>query len=138
MFEKITIIGDGAMASVCAMMLCDKGLDVTMWGYDAEQLARIAGKRENVKFLPGHKLPDSLKFEAADEKAMVDAELLVSAVPCQFTRSIWQRLKEYTPDGLPIVSVTKGIEMIRCSAPRRYFPMYSGMGINTPLFPDRR
>ena len=110
MFEKITIIGDGAMASVCAMMLCDKGLDVTMWGYDAEQLARIAGKRENVKFLPGHKLPDSLKFEAADEKAMVDAELLVSAVPCQFTRSIWQRLKEYTPDGLPIVSVTKGIE----------------------------
>lgn len=110
MFSRITVIGDGAMGSVCAMMLCEKGLDVTMWGHDAAQLAQIAAKRENTLFLPGHKLPDSLKFQSDDSKAMTDAQLIVSAVPCQFMRSIWRRLKEHTPEGASIVSVTKGIE----------------------------
>jgi glycerol-3-phosphate dehydrogenase (NAD(P)+) len=53
MFEKIAIIGDGGMGSICAMLLCEKGFSVSMWGYDAEQLARIEAKRENVRFLPG-------------------------------------------------------------------------------------
>lgn len=41
MFKQITIIGDGAMGSVCAAILCENGLDVTMWGHDAAQLAAI-------------------------------------------------------------------------------------------------
>jgi glycerol-3-phosphate dehydrogenase (NAD(P)+) len=110
MFERITIIGDGAMGSVCATLLCAKGLSVGMWGYDAGQLAEIEAARENVRFLPGYKLPAELSFESADDKAMAGAELLVSAVPCQFMRSIWERLKKYVPAEAAIVSVTKGIE----------------------------
>jgi glycerol-3-phosphate dehydrogenase (NAD(P)+) len=110
MFSKIAIIGDGGMGSACAMMLCAKGLDVTLWGYDAAQLAQIAACRENVKFLPGYKLPASLKFEYRDDKAMVGAQLLISAVPCQFMRRVWRRLKDHVPAGAPIVSVAKGIE----------------------------
>ena len=41
---------------------------------------------------------------------MAGADLIVSAVPCQFMRRIWDRLKDYVPDGVPIVSVAKGIE----------------------------
>jgi len=110
MFEKIAIIGDGGMGSICAMLLCEKGFSVSMWGYDAEQLAQIEAKRENVRFLPGHKLPEELLFEARDDKAMAGAQLLVSAVPCQFMRGVWQRLKRYVPRPVPIVSVAKGIE----------------------------
>jgi len=110
MFSNITIIGDGGMGSVCAMLLCHKGLHVTMWGYDAQQLKEIASHRENKKFLPGYKLPPVLVFEPDDEKAMAGASLLVSAVPCQFTRRVWQRLKEHVPNEIPIVSITKGIE----------------------------
>ena len=110
MFERITIIGDGAMGSVCAMMLCEKSLHVTMWGYDAKYLAVVESKRENVKFMPGHKLPDNLFFESDDRFAMKDAELIVSAVPCQFVRGIFERLKPHVPAGVPIVSVSKGIE----------------------------
>lgn len=110
MFEKITIIGDGGMASVCAMLLCENALDVTMWGYDRAQLDKIEQDRENVKFLPGHKLPASLKFESDDSKAMKNAGLIVSAVPCQFVRGVFQRLKPNAPPNVPIVSVTKGFE----------------------------
>jgi glycerol-3-phosphate dehydrogenase (NAD(P)+) len=111
MFKKIAIIGDGAMGTVCAMLLCEKKLDVLMWGHDAKQLQEMAAKRENVKFLPGHPFPESLKFDSDDAKAMVGAELLVSAVPCQFTRGVWTRLKDNVPLNVPIVSVTKGVEI---------------------------
>ncbi|MBN1127194.1 MAG: NAD(P)-dependent glycerol-3-phosphate dehydrogenase [Sedimentisphaerales bacterium] len=110
MFEKITIIGDGAMGTVCSMLLCAKGFQVTLWGYDVDQLAEIAIKRENVRFLPGYALPDELYFEAGDDKAVKNADLIISAVPCQFMRVVWNRLRKHTPRSIPIVSVAKGIE----------------------------
>jgi glycerol-3-phosphate dehydrogenase len=81
-----------------------------MWGYDRRQLEQIEKGRENKKFLPGYKLPGQLVFETDDERIMAGADLIVSAVPCQFMRGVWKRLKDYVPQGVPIVSVAKGIE----------------------------
>jgi glycerol-3-phosphate dehydrogenase (NAD(P)+) len=110
MFKKATIIGDGAMGSVCTMLLCENNIATTLWGYDAAQLAEIAAKGENVRFLPGYPLPKQVVYQADDARAMAGAELVVSAVPCQFMRGIWTRLKPHLPSGVPIVSTTKGIE----------------------------
>jgi glycerol-3-phosphate dehydrogenase (NAD(P)+) len=108
--KNISIIGDGAMGSVCAILLCEKGFAVRMWGYDARQLAEFEKKRENFKFLPGYKLPQALVFEPRDSEIFKNTELIISAVPCQYMRSVWQRLKDYVNVSVPIVSVTKGIE----------------------------
>jgi glycerol-3-phosphate dehydrogenase (NAD(P)+) len=108
--QNITIIGDGGMGSVLSMLLCDKGIATRMWGYDPAQLAEIESRRENFRFLPGHKLPRELVFEPRDDQAMRDAELIVCAVPCQYVRGVWTRLKSHVPAGVPIVSVAKGIE----------------------------
>jgi glycerol-3-phosphate dehydrogenase (NAD(P)+) len=100
MFENISIIGDGAMGTVLAMLLCEKRdsiKSVRMWGYDSGQLKQIEKAGENKKFFPGYKLPERLVFEADDERIMAGADLIVSAVPCQFMRGIWKRLKDYVP-----------------------------------------
>ncbi|MHC5082925.1 MAG: NAD(P)H-dependent glycerol-3-phosphate dehydrogenase [Planctomycetota bacterium] len=110
MFKKITVIGNGGMGTVSAMLLCENGLDTTLWGHNAEELAKIAKAKENVIFLPGYPLPETLKYQADDAKALADADLLVSAVPCQFDRSVWARLKSHVPASVPVVSVTKGVE----------------------------
>ena len=109
-YRRIAIIGDGGMATVMAMLLCEKGIATRMWGYERQQLAEIEENRENKKFLPGYKLPDSLVYESDDERIMADSDLIVSAVPCQFMRGIWERLGSYVPEDVPIVSVTKGVE----------------------------
>ena len=114
-YEKISIIGDGGMATVLAMLLSEKfeippKAKVRMWGYDRQQVAQIAKNRENKKFLPGYKLPKALTFELDDRRIMAGVDLIVSAVPCQFMRSVWNRLKSYVPEDVPIVSVAKGIE----------------------------
>jgi glycerol-3-phosphate dehydrogenase (NAD(P)+) len=127
MFKNISIIGDGGMGTVLAMLLCEKktadsgkrladtkeklnAIRVRMWGYDRKQLKEIEQNRENKKFLSGYKLPEELVFEADDERIMDGVDLIISAVPCQFMRRIWNRLKNYVPENVPIVSVAKGIE----------------------------
>ena len=62
MFKNVSIIGDGAMATVLAILLADKRIPVRMWGYDERQLKRIAKARENTIFLPGYKIPDAVVF----------------------------------------------------------------------------
>jgi glycerol-3-phosphate dehydrogenase (NAD(P)+) len=109
-YQNVTIVGDGGMGSVLSILLCEKGIATRMWGYDAGQLAQIERERENVKFLPGYKLPESLAFEPRDDRAMAGADLIVSAIPCQFMRSLWKRLKNHVPADVPVVSVAKGIE----------------------------
>ncbi len=84
--------------------------EIKMWGYDREQLGQIEKDRENKKFLPGYKLPEALVFEPDDERIMAGADLIISAVPCQYMRGVWGRLKDYVPKNVPIVSVAKGIE----------------------------
>jgi glycerol-3-phosphate dehydrogenase (NAD(P)+) len=110
MFKNVAIIGDGGMGTVLGMLLCDKGVAARIWGYDREQLAQIEAHRQNKKFLPGYTLPETLVFEPDDGRIMMGADLVVSAVPCQFMRRIWSRLKDHVPEDVPIVSVAKGIE----------------------------
>lgn len=110
MFKQVTIIGDGGMGTVCSMLLCENKVRTTLWGHDPAQLEKIAAARENIFFLPGFKLPESLQFVSDDVRALKDAQLLISAVPCQFVRPVWQRLKPNVPAGVPIMSVTKGVE----------------------------
>ena len=98
------------MGTVLGMLLVTKGIEARIWGYDRRQLEEIAKNRENRKFLPGYKLPKELKFEHDDKRAISGADLIVSAVPCQFMRSVWTRLRDYVPRDVPIVSVAKGIE----------------------------
>jgi glycerol-3-phosphate dehydrogenase (NAD(P)+) len=135
MFKNISIIGDGGMGTVLAMLLAEKNTpplkgeprasrpsrrgvspsalpmaDVRLWGYDSAQLQEMALALENKKFLPGHKLPRTIRFEPDDKAIMTEADLIISAVPCQFMRSVWTRLKKYTPKNTPVCSVAKGIE----------------------------
>jgi glycerol-3-phosphate dehydrogenase (NAD(P)+) len=109
-FRNISIIGDGAMATVMAILLCEKNMSVRMWGYDRRQLEQIESAGENIKFFAGYRLPKKLEFEPDDERIMAGADLIVSAVPCQFVRQVFERLKDYVPEGVPIVSTAKGIE----------------------------
>ena len=107
---RISVIGDGGMGTICAIMLAENGGDVTLWSAFAEQAKRIAAERENKQFLPDAKLPDNVRVTGDDAEALADADLAVSAVPTQFVRSVWQRLAQHVRAVLPICSVAKGIE----------------------------
>jgi len=108
--EHVAILGDGAMATVCSILLTTGGHGVTMWGAFEDSIERLLQNRENERFLPGVRVPPGVRLTANDAEAFNGATLVLSAVPTQFVRGVWKRLSGYLPAGLPIVSVAKGIE----------------------------
>ncbi|MCC5828647.1 MAG: NAD(P)-dependent glycerol-3-phosphate dehydrogenase [Phycisphaeraceae bacterium] len=111
MSEAITIIGDGSMATVCALLLESQGHRVTVWGPIPEHVETLIQTRENKRYLPGHRLPDSLVFTANTQRALENARLVINAIPTQYIRAVWLKIGESIPDQTPIVSVAKGIEI---------------------------
>jgi glycerol-3-phosphate dehydrogenase (NAD(P)+) len=110
MIEQVAMIGGGQMATVCSVMLADRGIHVRMWGPRREQIEALKSTRENRVYLPGLRIPDRVSFTTDPVAAFAGAELIVSAVPCQHMRGIWQKLAPQYPAGVPVASVAKGIE----------------------------
>jgi glycerol-3-phosphate dehydrogenase (NAD(P)+) len=110
MSERVTILGDGAMATVCSILLTTGKHDVTLWGAFEQSIEALLQDREQRKLLPGVKIPPQVRLTANDGECFEGATLILSAIPTQFTRSVWERLRAHVPAGVPIVSVAKGIE----------------------------
>src|SRR5438874_12157986 len=114
MSERVTILGDGAMATVCSILLTQGGHEVTMWGAFEESIERLVQDREQRRLLPGVRVPPNVRLTANDADAFTNTggpcTLVLSAVPTQFMRGVWERLRPHVPANVPIVSVAKGIE----------------------------
>ncbi len=110
MTQQITIVGDGSMATVCALLLESQGAAVTVWGAFAEHVAAVIQTRENRRYLPGYRIPQSVRLTADAAEALDQPDIILNAIPTQFIRRVWQRLAPQVPPGVPIASVAKGIE----------------------------
>src|SRR4051812_14347411 len=108
--EQVTILGDGAMATVCSILLTTGGHGVTMWGAIEESIDRLRQDREQHRLLPGARVPPTVRLTANDVDAFRGATLVLSAIPTQYMRPSWQRLAAHLPPGVPVVSVAKGVE----------------------------
>jgi glycerol-3-phosphate dehydrogenase (NAD(P)+) len=110
MCERITIVGDGAMGTVCSMLLASNGHKVRLWGAFPDAIAQLAATHANPRLLPGAKIPASVQFTADGAAAFEGTTLVISAVPTQYLRSVWTRLAPHCPAGTLIVSCSKGID----------------------------
>jgi len=110
MVEQVAVIGDGQMATVCSVMLADRGIHVRMWGSSRDHIEALKYTRENRRHLPGLKIPERVSFTTEPEAVFQGAEMIVSAVPCQYIREVWTKLAPHYPRDIPTTSVSKGIE----------------------------
>jgi len=82
-----------------------------MWGAFEESIERLIQTRENQRLLKGARIPASVRLTANDAGAFDGCTLIISAIPTQYMRSVWTRLRPRVPRDVPIVSVAKGIEI---------------------------
>lgn len=108
--KKITVIGDGGWGTTLAIILNQRGNDVTVWGVFPDYIETMKSKRENIKFLPGVKIPEAIALTSELDSAVRDSEILVLAAPSQHMREVAGRMKGLKLDGKLFVSVSKGIE----------------------------
>jgi glycerol-3-phosphate dehydrogenase (NAD(P)+) len=111
MSTKITILGSGAMATACSILLAEHAdQDVAIWARNPDHAAQITRDRENRRLLPGVKLPDKVVITADIEQALDDASYLVAAIPTQFLRASLNEIRSHLTRNRPVVSVIKGLE----------------------------
>lgn len=108
--KKITVIGNGGWGTTLAILLHKKGYEVTLWGADAAYVDYLKEKRENVKFLKDIPIPAEILLTADVSPKLMEAQLLLSATPTPYLRSVLTKFKHIFVNGIPIVSVSKGIE----------------------------
>ena len=125
--DKVCIIGSGNWGSAIATILgrnCDRlpfyETQVNMWVYEEmvtvnaqdepRKLTEIINEQhENVKYLPGVKLPENVVAVADLAEACKDATLLIFVLPHQFLPRLLPTIRESAHPSCRGVSLIKGI-----------------------------
>lgn len=107
---SIAVVGAGSWGTAMAALLAEHGHQVTVWALEPEVVEAINERNENHLFHPGVPLPPRLEA-SGDARATVDgADVVVMAVPTQFTRQTVERLAGSISPTTAVVSLSKGIE----------------------------
>ncbi len=108
---KITVIGGGAMATACAVLLAEhEGQDVSLWARNPQHAADMTQNRENRRLLPDVTIPDEIEITSDLERAVHDADFLVIAIPTKYLREALTPMAATLNSNRPVVSVVKGLE----------------------------
>lgn len=105
---NLTVIAAGAWGTALAIAFSARHR-VTLWTREDDVTQVLQVERENRRFLPGHRLPDSLTIGTDFNASVAGADLLVLATPLAGLRPTLRRLRDA---GLvrPLIWVCKGLE----------------------------
>lgn len=110
--SKIAIIGAGAWGTALSIVLGRRGShDVRLWAYEKEVCESIAARRINEPFLPGYSIPQRVIATNSFEQALADAGIVVSVMPSNHCRRVFQQMAPLLRPQMLFVSATKGVEI---------------------------
>jgi len=99
--SRIAIVGSGSWGTALALSLARRGdHSIALWSHSA-----AVGT-----YLPGFPIPPQVDQVTDLAVAVVGADIVISAVPSQHVRAIYQSMAPFLVPGQIIVSATKGIE----------------------------
>ncbi|HMN39943.1 MAG TPA: NAD(P)H-dependent glycerol-3-phosphate dehydrogenase [Phycisphaerales bacterium] len=121
---RVAILGIGQMGLVCAGVLAARlpgadrpgrggngaaVADVVMWGHSLDEAGALLQARRSER-LPQFVLPEAVRVSTDLKKTLAEADVIVSAVPVQFTREVWKKARGKCRADAGVLSVSKGIE----------------------------
>ncbi|KAL4089510.1 hypothetical protein QTP88_024534 [Uroleucon formosanum] len=121
--QKVCILGSGNWGSAIARIIGSNAarLDsfdscVNMWVYEemieGKKLTEIINiTHENVKYLPGKKLPENVVAVPDAAEAVKDADILVFVVPHQFIPKLCSSLEGFIKPSATALSLIKGFDV---------------------------
>lgn len=121
---KIAVVGSGNWGTTIAKILAENANarphlfqhEVKMWVFEEQINGKnltsiINNDHENIKYLPGVKLPSNLKAYPNIVDAAKDADLIVFNLPHQFLKNICKQLKGNIKPDARAISCLKGLEV---------------------------
>jgi glycerol-3-phosphate dehydrogenase (NAD(P)+) len=109
--SRVAVIGAGAWGTALAIVLGRRDShQVKLWANESEVVESVTNSRVNQRFLPGLTLPKSIEVTGALDIALEGAQVVVSVMPSQHCRSLFERMMPFLREEILFVSCTKGLE----------------------------
>jgi glycerol-3-phosphate dehydrogenase (NAD(P)+) len=109
--SEIAIIGAGAWGTALSIVLGRKESHrVRLWAHEKEVCEAISAHRVNEKFLPEQRIPACVEPCNDIAEALQGAAIVVSVMPSQHCRPLFERMRPHLSQEAIIVSATKGLE----------------------------
>lgn len=111
--EKIVIFGGGSFGTAMGVALARShpDLQVSLLLRDAYLCRDINEKHCNSRYLPEFQLPSNVTATTSAVEAIAGAQYAIHAVPVQHTRVFLESIKDLIDPAMPIISVSKGVEL---------------------------
>ncbi len=105
----VAVLQGGAWGTTLATIMArDGGRRVVLWMRDAARAGEVASRRENVRYLPGVRIPESVEVTSDIERALIPDDLVV-AVPSAGVRELRDLIAPLLRPDHHLCSATKGL-----------------------------
>ena len=108
---RVAVLGAGAWGTTIAT-LAAASAPTRLWALEPEVVQSIRERGENATYLAGYTVPASLQPTNDLAEAVEGADLVIVAVPARHLRAVMEVAGASIGPGLPILSLTKGIEPV--------------------------
>jgi len=107
---NVTVLGAGSWGTTLAVLLHSNAHQIVLWSYEQSIAELLRDRRENIDFLPGIPIPADIEITSDLEAAVRRAEVIVTAVPTQYIRSVMKQVRSRKFRNTLFINVAKGIE----------------------------
>jgi glycerol-3-phosphate dehydrogenase (NAD(P)+) len=110
--RKIAILGAGGWGTALAIVLSRsrKPHEVALWARHDGLAESLRCERENKLYLPGLKLPESVRVSAALDRTLSGAQVVLGAIPSAHAREVYAAAFPFAAEGTDFASASKGLE----------------------------
>ena len=106
----VCILGAGALGTSLATGLWRTGRRFSLWTVEDDVADSLRSYQENVKYLPGVKIPRDVRVTTDLEQAMSEAAIILLTIPSHVIREVAQKIAPLLADDAILVSTAKGLE----------------------------
>ena len=108
--DRLAVLGAGSWGTALAALAARNGISTVLWGRDPVQAEAIDRNHENPRYLPGVKLPESLRATSDMAAALDGATLILVVVPSHAFTATLRALAPHRPPAAGLAWATKGFE----------------------------
>lgn len=108
--DAITVLGAGSYGTALAICIARKGVPLTLWGRNSDDVSQMQQTRENSRYLPGIELPESIHVEADLAQAVAGSDTILVVVPSYGFAEVLEQIKPHLRPTARIAWATKGLE----------------------------
>src|SRR5688572_3517390 len=106
----IAVIGGGSYGTCLAMCFGAAGHRVSFYCRNPTQAAELESKRENVQYLPGYKLPDTVHATSDLDAAVKGKQFVIGVTPSHGVRELFGKIGTVMDPDVIVINASKGLE----------------------------